>query len=57
VIDINQGCKRKKRQSISNKQVRLLNLFVTAGRVSTYSLAQAMLEHLPEIDWMREGLV
>ena len=41
-----------KLHAICDSQGRPLNLFVTAGQVSDYIGAQALLSNLPKVDWL-----
>lgn len=38
--------------AICNSEGRLLNLFATAGQVSDYIGARALLISLPDVDWL-----
>lgn len=48
----NQGGMNTKRLAICDSHGRPLNLFVTAGQVSDYIGAKALLSGLPNIDWL-----
>ena len=41
-----------KLHAICDSQGRPLNLFVTAGQVSDYIAARALLSSLPKVDWL-----
>ena len=41
-----------KLHAICDSKERHLNLFVTAGRVSDYIEAKALLSSLPNVDWL-----
>jgi transposase len=42
-----------KLHAICDSHVRALNFFVTAGQVSDYIGARALLSSLPDVDWLR----
>ena len=44
-----------KLHAIYDSEGRLLNLFVTAGQVSDYIGARALLSSLPDVDWLLGG--
>ena len=46
------GGMNTKLQAICDSRGRPLNLFVTAGRVSDYIGARALLSKLPDVDWL-----
>ena len=43
-----------KLHTICDSQGRPLNLFLTAGQVSDYIGARALLSSLPDVDWLLE---
>ncbi|MFY2822414.1 IS5 family transposase [Ruegeria sp. MALMAid1280] len=52
VIGKTKGAMNTKSQAICDCKERPLNLFVTAGQVSDYIGAKALLSSLPNVDWL-----
>ena len=52
LIGRTKGSMNTKLHAICDSQGRLLSLFVTAGQVSDYLGARALLDSVPKVEWV-----